>query len=223
MKLATSYEQKCCESNSKLWASGSEGIVRGTDDDPGRKRKLNFYSNIYVIDDTANPENNGRVFLFKYGKKILDKIKLAMQPTSKRKQAIDVFDMYNGADFNLILKKDGKYWNYDDSEFMSPSPLLDGDDDKLEELYNSLYDLTEFTDGGNFKSYEELKARLGIVLGNSPSRPSNFATEEDEEEDEDLSSSTSTFKSIAESDDEDEEDEEDSDLFAKFKKLAEES
>jgi hypothetical protein len=220
----TTIGQTCviCEENRKLWAAGKENIVRGDDDSPGRKRKLNYYSNVYIIDDPANPENNGTVKIYKYGVKILDKIKLAQKPTSKRKKPLDVFDMFKGADFNIVINKKGKYWNYDDSEFLDPEPLLDGDEEKLEELYNSLYDLTEFHNPKNFKSPEELKARLDYAIGFSSSASSKKPDPELEEEiEEEYSTVKSKTATLLSNDDEDEDDGDSEDYLARFSKLAE--
>ena len=103
----TTLGQTCviCDSNRKIWTGGRENVVRGDDDNPGRKRKLNYYSNVYIIDDPVNPENNGKVKIYKYGVKILDKIELAIKPASKRKKPLEVFDMFKGADFNIIINK----------------------------------------------------------------------------------------------------------------------
>jgi hypothetical protein len=211
-----------CESNRQLWSGGKESIVRGDDDSPGRKRKLNYYSNVYIIDDPANPENNGTVKIYKYGIKILDKIKLAQKPTSKRKKPLDVFDMFKGADFNIIINKKGKYWNYDDSEFLDPEPLLDGDEEKLEEIYNSLYDLTEFHNPKNFKSSEELQARLNMVVGSGASATAKRPDPELEDEmEEEYSSVKSKTASIISNDDDEDEDEDTEDYLARFSKLAE--
>lgn len=207
-----------CDHNRKLWAEGKEALVRGSDDTPGSKRKLNYYSNVYIIDDPVNPENNGKVKIFKYGVKILDKIKLAIKPASKRKKPLEVFDMYMGADFNIIINKKGKYWNYDDSEFLDAEPLLDGDDDKLEEIYNSLYDLTEFVKPESFKSRDQLQAQLDLINGKSYQQP-KVDPELDEEIEEDYSNVKASASSIL-SDDDDEDDDSD-DYLAKFAKLAE--
>jgi hypothetical protein len=218
-KCPTTIGQSCpvCDHNRKLWAEGKEALVRGTDDTPGSKRKLNYYSNVYIIDDPVNPENNGKVKIFKYGVKILDKIKLAMKPASKRKKALEVFDMYMGADFNIIINKKGKYWNYDDSEFLDQEPLLDGDDDKLEEIYNSLYDLTEFNNPSSFKSKEELQSRLDMINGKS--YQTRVDPELDEEMEEEYSSAKATASAIVS--DDDDEDDDSNDYLTKFAKLAE--
>jgi len=149
------------EHNTQLWNSGSDAnkqIARK------QKRKLSYYSNIFVVSDPSNPENEGKVFLFRYGKKIFDKISEAMQPEFADEDAINPFDFWAGANFKLKIRKVEGYQNYDKSEFASPSPLFD-DDAKLEKIYNSLYNLNEFTDAKNFKSYEKLKERLDSVLG----------------------------------------------------------
>lgn len=222
-KCPTTIGQTCavCDENRRLWAEGKESIVRGDDDSPGRKRKLNYYSNIYIIDDPVNPENNGKVKIYKYGVKILDKIKQAMKPTSKRKKRVEVFDLYDGADFNIIVNKKGKYWNYDDSEFLDPEPLLDGDDSKLEEIYNSLYDLTEFTNPSTFKSAEELQKRLDIVNGSVYESSARRVNPELEEEIEDEYSNVKTVSSSIISNDDDDDDDDTEDYLARFAKLAE--
>ncbi len=218
----TTIGQPCCicDGNRKLWNEGKESVVRGDDDNPGRKRKLNYYSNVYIIDDPINPENNGTVKIYKYGVKILDKIKLALNPASKRKKPLEVFDMFKGADFNIIINKKGKYWNYDDSEFLDSEPLLDGDEEKLEEIYNSLYDLTEFTNPKNFKSAQELQARLDIVNGKVSTRSLDPELEEEvEEEYNNIQSKVSS--TVNDDDDDEDEDDEDEDYLARFAKLAE--
>jgi len=140
------------EYNRELWNTGSETnkeIVRK------QKRKLNYYSNIYVVKDPTNPQNEGKVFLFKYGKKIFDKIMEAMQPEFEDEEPINPFDFWAGANFKLkIVKKDG-YWNYDKSEFDRVAPLLD-DDDALETIWKKEYSLTAITASDQFKSYEDL-------------------------------------------------------------------
>ena len=149
------------EYNRTLWNSG-----RDSDKDIARKqkRKLSHYANIYVVADPANPHNEGKVFLYKFGKKIFDKITEAMQPQFADEEAINPFDFWAGANFKLKIRKVEGYWNYDKSEFDRPSALLD-DDDALEKIYNNLNDLNEFSKADNFKTYEELKKRLDYVLG----------------------------------------------------------
>ena len=155
------------ELNRVLWNSGID-----SDKDVARKqkRKLSYFSNILVIKDPLHPENEGRVFLYKYGKKIHDKLAEAMKPQFEDEQPINPFDFWKGADFKLkIVKQDG-YWNYDRSEFAAPTTLGDYDDAKLEEIYNQEYSLAEFTSPKNFKSYEDLEKRLNLVLGKGAAR-----------------------------------------------------
>src|SRR5210317_7699 len=150
------------EMNSELWATESDemrALVRE------RKRRLHYVTNIYVESDPSNPENEGKVFLYTFGKKIFDKLMDMMQPQFQDETPVDPFDFWEGASFKLKIRNVEGYRNYDKSEFASPSPLLGGDDDQLETIYNGLYDLNEFTDPANYKTYEELKARLQMVLG----------------------------------------------------------
>ena len=154
------------EYNRDLWNSGNEA-----DKDTVRKqkRKLSYYSNIYVVKDSTNPENEGGVFLFKYGKKIFDKIQAAMQPEFEDETPINPFDFWQGADFKLKIRKVDGYWNYDKSEFDSAAPLLK-DDEALEALWKKQYSLEEFTKPSNFKTYEDLERRLNQVLRVQPRR-----------------------------------------------------
>ena len=148
------------EMNSAYWNSGIESdkeIARR------QKRKLQYFSNIYVVSDTKHPEHEGKVFLFRYGKKIFDKIMEAMQPAFDDEVAINPFDFWKGANFKLKIRKVDGFWNYDKSEFEAPSALFDNDDD-IEEVWNKQYALNEFTAPTNFKSYDELKTRLNMVL-----------------------------------------------------------
>ena len=148
------------EYNSKLWNSGVESdkeIARK------QKRKLQYYSNIYVVEDPANPQNEGKVFLYRYGKKIFDKIMEAMQPAFQDESPVNPFDFWEGANFKLKLRKVDGYWNYDKSEFADPSALFDNDEE-IEALWKTEYSLSDFTAPSNFKSYDELKTRLDAVL-----------------------------------------------------------
>tara|TARA_R100000149_G_C5872471_1_gene136334 strand:+ start:1070 stop:1936 length:867 start_codon:yes stop_codon:yes gene_type:complete len=150
------------EMNSELWNSGIEAdkdIARA------RKRKLQYISNILVISDPANPQNEGKIFLYKFGKKIFDKIQEAMEPEFADEEKVNPFDFWGGANFKLKVRKISGFINYDKSEFDSPSELFDGDDVQLEELWKKQYSLTAFTDPSNFKSYDELKQRLMEVVG----------------------------------------------------------
>jgi hypothetical protein len=152
------------EYNSVLWNSGRE-----EDKETARKqkRRLHYVSNILVESDPANPQNEGKVFMFTYGKKIYDKIMDLMQPQFADEDPVNPFDFWEGASFKLKIRNVEGYRNYDKSEFSSPSALKSGDEDELEQIYESLYDLNEFTDPKNYKSYDELKARLSLVLGES--------------------------------------------------------
>ena len=166
--------------NRTLWNSGNDA-----DKDTVRKqkRKLSYYSNVYVVRDPLHPENEGRVFLFKYGKKIFDKVLEAMQPEFDDETPINPFDFWQGANFKLkIVKKDG-YWNYDKSEFDSVAPLLD-DDDALEAIWKKEYSLAAVTAADQFKSYEDLERRLKYVLGKKPAQSRFIPDEELEDESE---------------------------------------
>ena len=166
--------------NRELWNSGNE-----SDKDTVRKqkRKLSYYSNIYVVKDPTNPQNEGKVFLFKYGKKIFDKVMEAMQPEFEDETPINPFDFWQGANFKLkIVKKDG-FWNYDKSEFDSLAPLLD-DDDALEAIWKKEYSLAAVTAADQFKSYEDLERRLKYVLGKKPAQSRYIPDSELEDESE---------------------------------------
>lgn len=211
----------CCENNSKDWSTGDKQKQNTVRD---RKRKLSYYANVYVIKDPDCPENEGTVRIFKFGKKIFEKIDAALRPKFQDDTPINPFDFWTGADFKLkVLKKDG-YWNYDSSEFSSSSPLLDGDDDDLKEVYDKLHDITEFVNPDNFKSYEELQARLDKVLGNITTTSSRKKIdpelqEELDEEYEEVKASKSS-KSVSKVV-EDEDDDEDADsALDYFQKLA---
>ena len=149
------------EVNRKLWNSGLD-----SDKDIARKqkRKLSYYTNIQVVRDPAHPENEGKVFLYKFGKKIYDKITAAMQPEFEDETPINPFDLWEGANFKLKICKVAGFWNYDKSEFDSPSALA-SDDAELEAVWKKEYSLTAFTAEDQFKSYEELSTRLNEVLG----------------------------------------------------------
>jgi hypothetical protein len=219
----TTLNQKCpvCEHNSGLWNNGTDA---GKEVARKQKRKLTYVSNVYVVKDPANPENEGKVFLFKYGKKIFDKLTEAMQPEFEDEEAIDPFDFWQGANFKLKAKNVAGYRNYDSSEFSPAGALLD-DDDALEALWKKQYSLTEFVSPDQFKTYEELKARLHSVLGAKSSV--RLDSEEGEEEEytrgstreltEDLRSELNNLKPtrpVADDDDED------SDALKYFERLA---
>ena len=148
------------EHNTRLWNTGLESdkeIARK------QKRKLQYFSNIYVVSDTKHPENEGKVFLFRYGKKIFDKITAAMSPEFEDEKAINPFDFWEGANFKLKIRKVDGYWNYDKSEFEDTSKLFEGDSE-ADKVWKSQHSLAEFTTASNFKSYDELKTRLDAVL-----------------------------------------------------------
>jgi hypothetical protein len=160
------------EFNSSLWNNGTDS---GKEQARKQKRRLKYFSNIYVVKDPANPANEGKVFLYQYGKKIWDKLNEAMNPEFEDETPINPFDFWEGADFKLKIRKVEGYRNYDKSEFDRQLPLLDGDDEKLEKVYDSVYSLQEFLDHKNFKSYDELKIKMLRVLGSSV--PATTATE----------------------------------------------
>ena len=149
------------ELNTRYWNSGVESdkeIARR------QKRKLQYFSNIYVVSDSKNPNNEGKVFLYRFGKKVFDKIMEAMQPAFDDEVAINPFDFWKGANFKLKIRKVDGYWNYDKSEFDSTTSVLVDNDDALEEVWKKQYSLKEFSASTNFKSYDELKTRLDTVL-----------------------------------------------------------
>ena len=199
------------EYNSQLWNNGTDA---GKDAARKQKRKLTYISNIYVVKDPANPENEGKVFLYKYGKKIFDKLTAAMQPEFEDEEAIDPFDFWQGANFKLKAKNVAGYRNYDSSEFTAVTPLLD-DDDALESVWKKENSLKEFIDADQFKSYDDLKKRLEYVLGSK--RPTSSIEEEDTDRgaaEELVTAAVSTSPSSLNEDDDD--------ALSYFQKLAEE-
>jgi hypothetical protein len=210
------------ELNTQLWATGNKAdqeVVRQ------RKRKLSYYSNIYVVKDPAHPENEGKVFLFKYGKKIFEKISSALKPEFEDESPMDAFDLWNGANFKLKVRMADGYPNYDKSEFESASVLGGLEDEDLERIWKQCYSLDEFVSPSNFKTYEQLKARLDAVLGNKTSK--KVADESFENEDdnrgsykpltEDLRSELNSLSSSKVQDEDDEDD-----TLSYFQRLAEE-
>ena len=167
------------EMNRQLWNSGSD---RDKETARAQKRKLSYYSNIYVVSDPAHPENEGKVFLYKYGKKIFDKLVEAMQPAFADETPLDPFNFWTGADFKLKIRKVDGYWNYDKSEFASPGTLGDYSDDRLESIWKQAYSLAEFEDPKNFKTYEQLQQRLNLVLGKAPAPAPRIDRETQEDE-----------------------------------------
>ena len=198
------------EYNRELWNSGNESdkdVVRR------QKRKLSYYANIYVVKDPTNPQNEGTVRLYKFGKKIFDKVMEAMQPEFEDESPINPFDFWQGANFKLkIVKKDG-YWNYDKSEFAEVSPLLD-DDDALEALWKKEYSLAAVVAPDQFKSYDDLQKRLKYVLGQKPAQRPRLDEEVDNEDDARTVATRQVETATSTSEDED-------DAFKYFQKLAE--
>lgn len=170
------------EANKLLWeqGEGSEGrkLVSGTNGNPGRKRRLHYVTNIYVVKDSGNPENEGKIFLFRFGKKIFDKLKDAMfgdldengNPIDPDQEVFNPFDFWTGANFKLRQRKVEGYPNFDKSEFEKNAPLFD-DDKKIEEVYTQLHSLAAVIDVKNFKTYDELAKRLADVLNESARTP----------------------------------------------------
>jgi hypothetical protein len=167
------------EYNSTLWNTS------GDDNSPERKqardqkRRLHYVSNIYVVNDPKNPENEGKVFLFKYGKKIFDKITKMMNPDLDSEKKVNPFDLWEGANFKLKMTRQSGFPNYDESTFLTPGPLSE-DDSELEQIWKSEFSLAEITDPKNFKTYDQLKARLEDVLGLSAGATSSRTSHTEE-------------------------------------------
>jgi hypothetical protein len=199
------------EYNRSIWDT-DKAFVQGGGKKSGSKRKLNYFSNVYVVKDPANPENEGKVFLFKYGTKIFDKIADALHPQEGLDlEEMDPFDLWNGSNFKLrVVMKDG-YWNYDKSEFSTPGPLS-SDDDEMEEIWKKCYSLAAIVAPDQFKSYEDLQKRLNMILGlenetPTPSRkPVSESVEEEEDVLEELERVSKQKKSKVSSDSEEDED-----------------
>ena len=211
------------ELNSQLWNSGIEAnkeIARV------QKRRLSFIANVLVVSDPKHPENEGKVFLFKFGKKIFDKIMDKARPTFEDEKPVNVFDLWTGANFKLRMRKVAGYTNYDESNFMEPSEI--GDEDKLLAIVNAQYKLSEFTEAKNFKSYDELKKKLNEVLSGDSFSNKTAAQMADEEDAPSFVKAAPTHRSVdapsagkakaAPSLDEDE----DEDVMSYFKKIADE-
>lgn len=163
-----------CKENNKLWNSGIESdkdIARQ------RKRKLSFISNVLILEDSAHPENNGKVFLFKYGKKIHDKIGELLEPKFPDQKPADPFDFWEGCDFKLKAQKVGGYQNYDKSEFTDPVELFPGDDAKKEATWEQEFSLVDFTKESEFKNYDDLAKRFTRVLTGDPEDRAETAAE----------------------------------------------
>ena len=154
------HKDPVSEENTRLWNTGVEsdkGIARN------RKRKLSYYANVYVVSDPTHPENEGQIKLFKFGKKIFDKITEAMQPAFEDETPINPFDFWKGANFKLKIRKVDGFWNYDKSEFEGTSAIADNDDN-IKAIWEKQYPLKPFLETSNFKSYEELKEKLNRVI-----------------------------------------------------------
>lgn len=209
------------EMNSQLWNSGREEdkeIARE------RKRRLHYVSNILVISDSANPQNEGKVFLYKYGKKIFDKIMDKMQPQFEDEEPMNPFDFWGGANFKLKIRNVEGYRNYDKSEFDNPTELFNGDEGRLEKVYDSLYDIDEFVDPSTYKSYGELKKKLYEVLGEEE-LANTFTVEQTEELNTTREPKIETPKAqspVAQPQTNDESSEDEEDTLAYFAKLAQE-
>ena len=201
------------EFNSQLWNNGTDA---GKDTARKQKRKLTYISNIYVVKDPANPENEGKTFLYKYGKKIFDKLTAAMQPEFEDEEAIDPFDFWQGANFKLKAKNVAGYRNYDSSEFAATSALLD-DDDAMEAVWKKEHSLAELVAADQFKSYDELKTRLGYVLGNKQVRNDAETVEQEVEDVRASAPVVETVESVSKAPATDEDD----DALSYFAKLAE--
>jgi hypothetical protein len=211
------------EYNTMLWNNGTDA---GKEAARKQKRKLTYIANIYVVKDPANPSNEGRVFLFKFGKKIFDKLTAAMQPEFEDEEAIDPFDFWQGANFKLKAKNVAGYRNYDSSEFARPDALLD-DDDAMEAVWKREYSLAELVASDQFKDYDALKKRLDYVLGN---KGTPRMQEEDYEEEENTRGSAreltedlrSDLNSLQPTRSSSSDEDEDDDTLSYFARLAEE-
>ena len=154
------HKDPVSEDNTRLW---NTGVDSDKDIARKRKRKLSYYSNILIVSDPKHPENDGKVFLYKFGKKIFDKITEAMQPAFDDETPINPFDFWKGANFKLKIRKVDGYWNYDKSEFESVSPIA-ADDEAIKAIWTKQHALKPFVDPSNFKTYDELKEKLNRVI-----------------------------------------------------------
>lgn len=203
------------ELNGELWNDSEDDNSPGKKQARKQKRKLHYVSNIEVISDPANPENDGKRFMFKYGKKIFDKIMSSMQPEFEDEEAVNPFDFWEGANFKIKIRKVEGWRNYDKSEFDKPS-VLSEDDDVLEKIYNELYSLEEYAKGPeHYKTYDQLKAKLNKVLALN----GQTARLADEQEEAPAPEQKEIEPQTAESTSYDDDDEED-DSMAEFRRLA---
>jgi hypothetical protein len=211
------------EYNTQLWNTGIEAnkeIARR------QKRRLHYVSNVFVVSDPKNPDNEGKVFLYKYGKKIFEQLKEAISPAFEDEQAINPFDLREGANFKIKIRKVDGYWNYDKSEFDSVSPLFE-DENRLSEIYTSLNSLSEIIAPSEFKTYDELKEKLDRVLGLSGSVSTSTAESIAEDQDEvpwaNVNTQPTADEPVVPSVDSTSTDTESDDAMDYFKRLAEES
>jgi hypothetical protein len=221
----TTLGEECCvcRSNGELWNSGLDSdkeVARA------RKRKLSYYANVYIVNNPADPSLEGQVKIFRFGAKVFDKIKASMKPEFEDDPAIDPFDLWAGANFRLRVKQVAGYPNYDDSVFESPSPLLSGDDERLEELWKNEHSLQELISREKFKAPEELQKRLDYVLGTNSASSKSIREQEDELESLVQSAETDIMKELEESYSRSKsspitEDEDEDDALSYFSKLAE--
>ena len=171
------------ELNSELWNSGIESqkeIARK------QKRRLSYYANIMVVEDKANPANEGQVYLYKFGKKIFDKVKDVMQPQFEDESPVNPFDFWEGANFKLKIRQVEGYRNYDKSEFESPSSISDNDDE-IEKVWARQHSLAGVVAPEQFKTYEELKSKLDMVLGGKTARSAeSISSQTDDAEDDNI-------------------------------------
>lgn len=170
------------EMNSKLWNSTTDDESPARKQARAQKRKLTFIANIYIVTDQNNPENNGTIRLFKFGKKIFDKLNEAMNPQFADEDPVNPFCLWTGAAFKLKIRNVEGYRNYDKSEFATPGPLFE-DDSKMETIWKQEHSLQTFLDPANFKSYEELSKRLAVVLGNDKPGANRSPIKKDEDQD----------------------------------------
>lgn len=185
-------EDPVAELNRKLWNSGIE-----SDKEQARKqkRRISYFSNVLVLKDPANPSNEGKVFIYKYGQKIFDKIVAAAKPEFEDESAVNVFDPINGANFKVRIKKVAGYQNYDDSAFDTPKPLAGGDEDKIQEVLNQCHNIQALLDPKNFKTYDELARKLATVLGeDSASTPARSTRQAESEIDEEFGAAQTEVK-----------------------------
>mgnify|MGYP001400553011 CR=1 FL=1 len=161
----TTLNQKdpVAEHNSVLWNSGTEA---NKDIARKQKRRLSYIANVLVVSDPKHPENEGQVKLFKFGKKIFDKIMDQMKPQFEDESPINPFDPWKGTNFKLKIRKVDGFWNYDKSEFEAPTPVADNDD-TIKDIWGKQYPLKPFLETSNFKSYDDLREKFNRVIAGS--------------------------------------------------------